>query len=70
LPPPSGPSGLRERRLVGPDGGGKPGDQRIRCQFVADRGFGEMRHRGDEVRQIVEVEIVPGVDHEPQCGGA
>ena len=32
---------------------------------MADRGFGQHRHRRDQPGQIVQVQIVPGIDHKP-----
>src|SRR6266851_186178 len=59
-----------QRCLVGPDGGGEADDQGVGGQLVADRGFGQRRHGRDQGGQIVEVEVVPGIDDEPERGGA
>ena len=39
--------------------------QRVGGQFVADRGLRQVRHRGDEARQISQIEIVAGIDDQP-----
>src|SRR5215469_1174520 len=57
-------------RLIGPDSLGKARDERVGGQLVADRRLcyaGQCRHQR---RQVVQIEVVPDVDHEPQFAGA
>ena len=63
-------AGAGQRRLVGADRVGETDFQRVGRQFVADRGFRQVRQRGDEARQVSQIEVVPGIDDEPGCAGA
>src|SRR6516164_10829348 len=56
-------------RLVGADGLGKAHDECVSCQLVADRGLGG-GDRCDQRGQVVQIEVVPDVDHKPQFAGA
>ena len=44
----------------------RPGNRRIRGDRVADADLGELRDHVAERRQVVEVEVVPGIDAEPR----
>ena len=58
-----------QHRLVGADGLGKAHDECVSCQLVADRGLGG-GDRCDQRGQVVQIEVVPDVDHKPQFAGA
>ena len=53
-----------ERPQVGLDGGGKADAQGVGGDRVADADLGELRDRLHESRQVVEIEVVAGVDAE------
>ena len=54
-----------ERPQIGLDSGGKADAQGIGGDRVADADLGELRDRLHESRQVVEVEVVAGIDAEP-----
>ena len=54
-----------QRRLVGADRAGETDFQRVGGQFMADRGFRQVRQRRDEVRQVLQIEVVAGIDDQP-----
>ena len=58
-----------ERPQVGLDRGGEADAQRVGGDRVADADLGELRDRVNEERQVVEVEVVAGVDAEPGLRG-
>ena len=37
---------------------------------MTDRGFRQVGHRGDEARQVPQIQVVAGIDDEPDRAGA